>query len=310
MIDDEPDPAVRRRVLARQVADESFRAPAAAVIVDLSARSKPAPGGAINEDHFLVLRFGRQQETLTTSLRAADLPPTYDEHGYAMLVADGMGRGGAGALASRMALATAARLSIAFGRWNLRIDDRTAAVVSERLEWLYQRVEETLNFHGRSDPTLAGMGTTMTAAFSAGADLFLAHVGHSRAYLYRDGELTQLTRDQTLAQRLADQRGPAPINLLVQDPRHLLTDALGGVGAGRIVDVGRVRLRDDDYVVLATDGLTAFVGDEDIADALGNRRTLDEQSELLVDLAVHRGATDDITVIIARYGVPQDATPA
>jgi protein phosphatase len=307
MLEDDPEGGSRRRTLSQPVAGLPFQSAAACVSAEFGASSRTAPGHAVNEDQFLVLGLGRQQVTLATSLGTADLPPTFDERGYGILVADGMGRDGAGALASRLALAAVARLSVAYGRWDLRVDEHSGVVMSERLEWLYQQVEDVLRFYGRSDPLLAAMGSTLTAAFSAGTDLFLAHVGHSRAYLYRDGELMQLTRDQTVEQTLQDHRRPAPVNLVVQDLSHLLTDALGSAGGGRTVDVERVRLRDDDCLVLATDGLTTVLDDAAIADVLANRRTLEEQCRALVDLAFHRGSADDTTVVMARYTVPPAA---
>ena len=122
-----------------------------------------------------------------------------------MFVADGIGGTGPGALASRVALSTLAHLALHYGHWNLRVDGRTAAEIIERAEWYYRRVNEAVIERAKENPLLAGMATTMTAAYGAGDDLFLAHVGHSRAYIFRDGELTQLTSDDTVANRLAAQ---------------------------------------------------------------------------------------------------------
>ena len=100
---------------------------------------------AKDEDHYLVGHLERAQRTLLTSLRQADVPEPFEEHGYAMVVADGLGQDSlcAGGMASRVALSTLAHLGLEFGRWNLRIDGRTAAEVVERVEEFYKRTRPT-----------------------------------------------------------------------------------------------------------------------------------------------------------------------
>ena len=94
------------------------------------------------------------------------------------------------------------------------------------------------------------------------------HVGHSRAYLYRGGLLTRLTRDQTLAQRLAETGRTAPTELAAHDLRHVLTDALGGHAGAPDIDIQNYLLMDGDVVMLCTNGLTDLVEDDKIASVL------------------------------------------
>ena len=130
----------------------------------------------------------------------------------------------------------------------------------------------------------------MTAAYSAGDDLFLAHVGHSRAYVYRDGELTQLTSDDTVAERLAQMPArPAAGRSPTEDLRHILTDTVGGTNGPPVVQTAHFRIWDGDYILLCTDGLTSQVSDDRIAEVLALRRRLDQQCETLIDLALQRG---------------------
>ena len=217
---------------ARLTYDE-FQSLSSSIRAEFAACSHPG-GRRTNEDHYLVLRLGRHQETLVTSLPDDEVPARFDEAGYGMVVADGMGAQGSGEIASRLAVATLAQLLLHFGKWNLRIDPRTADEVMARGRRFYRRVDEAVTDAAREDPELSGMGTTLTAAFSAGDALFTAHVGHSRAYLFRDGLLTQLTRDQTSAQRLNDVGRPTPIELAAHDLEHILTDAIGGRAGERI----------------------------------------------------------------------------
>jgi len=147
------------------------------------------------------------------------------------------------------------------------------------------------------------MGATLTAAFSAGDALFVAHVGHSRAYLLRGGILAQLTRDQTFGQHVVDTGRPAPIELAAHDLRHILTDAIGGRAGRTNIQIGEFRLQHDDCVLLCTKGLTDVVDDESSGAILRQSRRLDERCQALVDLAVARGAIDDVTVVLAEYSI-------
>ncbi len=150
------------------------------------------------------------------------------------------------------------------------------------------------------------MSTTLTATYSAGDELFVVHVGHSRAYLYRSGLLTRLTRDQTLAQRLAETGRTTPIELAAHDLRHVLTDAIGGHAGAPDIEIQNYLLLDGDVLLLCTNGLTDIVDDDKIAAVLrnGGSQELDAQCQTLVNLALERGGPDNITALLARYKIP------
>jgi serine/threonine protein phosphatase PrpC len=279
----------------------------ALVQVEFGAHSQTGAARVANTDHYLVLRLGRHQEAIATSLTAADLPPRFDEYGYAMVIADGGGveASGSGALASRTAISALAHLAIHYGQWTLRVDPGTAESVIDRAEWFYQHAGRAVHRARLSDPSRAEMCTTLTSTFSAGDEMFYAHVGNSRAYLFRDGELTQLTRDHTLEQRLTDWGGPVGVPPGTHDLRHVLTDAIGAGGDAPQVDVERLRLCDNDTILLCSDGLCAAVDDELIAEVLANPRRPNDQCAWLVGLAARRGADDDATALLAHYRIPR-----
>src|SRR5678815_2964375 len=102
--DDAERQAARRAALSPLLASTEFRPLSASVKVEIGAHSGRGSSTRLNDDHYLVLHLGRHQQTIATSLSSADLPPTFDEHAYAMLVADGLGEDGAGAVASRVSL--------------------------------------------------------------------------------------------------------------------------------------------------------------------------------------------------------------
>src|SRR5436190_6418175 len=123
MIGDEDEEAAKvahRKALSPLLSSDDFRPLATSVRVEIGASSR-APSRSLNTDHYLAVRLTRQQEVLATSLTAADLPARFEEYGYAMLVADGLGERGTGSAASRVTLSTIAHLALQYGKWNLRI---------------------------------------------------------------------------------------------------------------------------------------------------------------------------------------------
>jgi protein phosphatase len=301
----EPSDEDRRRALSPLLPAADFSPLSATVRVDIGAESHRGLVRPHNDDHYLVLRFGRRQDVLATSLPPADLPRRFKEFGYALLVADGLGAGGAGSVASRVALSTIAHLTLRYGRWNLRVDPKVAGDVLDRVAWLYDMADEAVVAQRRELPDLMDMATSLTAAYSAGDQLFVAHVGHSRAYLFRQGQLTRLTKDHTIEQQLADSGRPVAMERRGQDQRHILTHAVGATGDRPLVRLEHYRLSHGDCVLLCSNGLTDVVDDGQIADTLAMRRQSGEQARLLVDMAKQAGGPDNVTVLLAQYEIPQ-----
>jgi serine/threonine protein phosphatase PrpC len=294
----------RRAALATLLNIDDFRPVSASVRVECAAHSRPGCGSAANDDHYLVVKLTRSQETVATSLSALDLPPRFEESGYAMLVADGLGEGGAGSTASRVALSTIAHLALHHGKWNVRIEPDTAVEILDRAQWFYARADAAVAARSRFQPVTKGISTALTAAYSAGDQLFVAHVGHSRAYLFRDGALMLLTRDQTLGDHMTSVLRPESAERRAQDLRHILTDAVGATGGPPQVDVDQLALKHGDLVLLCTNGLTDALDDNQIADVLAGRRRPAELCERLTALAIERGGQDDVTAIVAQYQIP------
>jgi protein phosphatase len=290
--------------MASVLTTDDFAPAAALVKAETAARSHRGRRHKENDDHYLVVRLGRYEETLFTSLISLDVPRRFDEFGYAAVVADGIGGDGAGALAARLAISTLARLELRFGQWQMRIDPEIAAEILERSKWFYDRAHDAVLRWYRAHEEVGRIAAALTGVYSVGSDLFVAHVGHSRCYLFRNGQLTQLTRDQTVRARLADAPQPTPVDRALEDAQHVLTNAIGMSATGPNVMVEHFRLADDDSVLLCTNGLTDVVSDSDIANTLASRRTPDEQCDLLVDAAVAAGGTDNLTVVLLNYRVP------
>ncbi|HEY7327329.1 MAG TPA: protein phosphatase 2C domain-containing protein [Gemmataceae bacterium] len=278
----------------------------ASVEVDLGALSDAGMVRSKNEDHFLVARFDRNMQTVLTNLPPGHIPISCGETAYGLLVADGMGGHAAGEIASRNAVSLMVDLVLRTPDWILRLDERWLQKVRQRMEWRFQQVQEALTGQARENPALSGMGTTLTVACSAGAELILVHVGDSRAYLFRQNRLHRLTCDHTMAQSLADVGVIAPEAVATHPMRHILTNVLGGGGERLRVEYREVRLADGDQVLLCTDGLTDLVPDACILEVLRTAKTAADACRVLVDLALKAGGRDNVTVILGRYRISQE----
>lgn len=294
----------RREALSPFLPADDSRPLSARMRVEFGTTSHCGNVRTHNEDHFLILRLTRAQDVVATSLAAADLPAPFEEHGYAMLIADGLGKDGAGSMASRVALSTIAHLALHHGRWNVRVDRRIAEELYERAEWFYNRADEAVAAARRSNPAVENIATALTVAYSAGADLTVAHVGHTRAYLHRRGGLLRLTEDHTIDRHLTRIGRPVSVERRGKDLQHILTDAVGARGDRPMVEVEQFTLEDGDTVLLCTNGLTDMVPESQIAEVLAARRRSQDQCELLAELALAAGGEDNITVVVAQYSLP------
>jgi serine/threonine protein phosphatase PrpC len=280
------------------------------VEVDLAGLSDPGKLRRNNEDHFFAARFDRSMRTLLTNLPEGDIPRKYSETVYGMLVADGVGGAAAGEIASRTAIQALVDLVIETPDWIMRLDEPLAREVLARMERRFQQVKETLVERAKADPALKGMGTTMTVACSLGPVLLTAHVGDSRAYVLRKGgRLERLTRDQTMAQSLADSGAITQAEVATSPYRHVLTSALATRGAFVQVELKRTHVDDGDQVLLCSDGLTEMVPDDAIARELAAPGPSAGVCRRLVDLALEAGGKDNVTVVLSRYRIPP-AAPA
>ena len=162
----------------------------------------------------------------------------------------------------------------------------------------------------RSDARRSGMGTTLTGAYLSDDELSIVHVGDSRAYLLRDGELRQLTRDHSLVEELR-RRGQLTVEEAEEHPqRSIITRALGPE-AEVDLDVHTHQARDDDVFLLCSDGLTSMVREERLREILLGRESLQEAVDALIEEANRMGGRDNITVVLFRVAdVNGEATPA
>ena len=275
--------------------------PANAMRIDVAGLSDKGRVRDENQDHFLVVRAGRYAETIATSLPSGLIPERSEDRGLLMMVADGMGGQAAGEVASRTVLVTLTHLILNHPEWALKVNEKSAADIETRVVARYQALDAALADRMQEDPSLKGMGTTLTVAYSLGLDVFIAHAGDSRAYLFHAGSVRQLTRDHTYVQRLVDAGMLTPEAAAGHQLRHALTNVLGGGKLSVDVELERLRIEAGDHLLLCSDGLTGTMKDEEIAGILGRCASAPESCRRLVDLALERGAPDNVTVVVARY---------
>jgi protein phosphatase len=215
---------------------------------------------------------------------------SYLASGSLAAVADGMGGHLAGEVAS--AAATEQLRSLEDGAaW------RGERSPGEALKWAVTEANRHIREMASGDKSLEGMGTTITAVLADGDVIHLAHVGDSRAYLLRKGELSQLTEDHTLVQELVKQGKLRPEDAKRHPQGSIITRALG-VEADVQVDTATFKIVPGDRLLLCTDGLTGVVDQATIRNVLLRVRDPQQASERLVALANEQGGPDNITVVV------------
>ncbi|MER5371578.1 Stp1/IreP family PP2C-type Ser/Thr phosphatase [Streptomyces sp. NPDC002553] len=215
-----------------------------------------------------------------------------EDSGYAgprlLAIADGMGGAAAGEVASSEAISTIVALD----------DDVPGSDVLTSLGTAVQRANDQLRSLVEEDPQLEGMGTTLTALLWTGQRLGLVHVGDSRAYLLRDGLLTQITQDHTWVQRLVDEGRITEEEATTHPQRSLLMRALGS-GEHVEPDLSIREVRAGDRYLICSDGLSGVVSHQTLEDTLASYQGPQETVQELIQLALRGGGPDNITVIVA-----------
>jgi len=203
------------------------------------------------------------------------------------VVADGMGGAQAGEVASRIAVE-----SFQFG-----LQDATEPELA--LATLALAANSRIHELSHANAEQAGMGTTLTAVYVGEADVAIAHVGDSRAYCLRDGELLRLTDDHSLVDELMRQGRLTPEEAVEHPQRSVITRALGPEGTVE-VDTRSFRARGGDVYLLCSDGLTTMLTEPEIAATLIAHPRLHDAGEALIAAANQAGGRDNITVVLIR----------
>lgn len=247
-----------------------------------------------NEDSFLVADLTSDNASLQPEVRKHLL----GSHGSLFMVADGLGGAAAGEVASELAILTVhAELRQQWGASK----ERDAESFARALKSAAEAANAKIFAYAVEHPESRGLGTTATIAGLLGDTLYLAQVGDSRAYLVRNGQALQITKDQSLMQRLIEAGELTPEEAERSERRNIILQALGPEPTVKI-DLTYQKVRRGDTLVLCTDGLSGLVRKDEIAEILAESNDdLLVACRELIDRANENGGPDNITVIVARF---------
>ncbi len=251
-----------------------------------------------NQDHFLICSLRRQVHILRTSLPDGTRWPAAERLAFLAMVADGVGGSAQGEEASRLAVEGVTEYVAQSMKAYYAADSSAEQDFAQALHDAAMRTHERVVERAKDNPGGRNMATTLTLFLGVWPKAYLLQIGDSRCYLMRDGVLTQITRDQTMAQELVDQ------GVLTRDdaPRtrwaHVLSSAIGGHQTAPVVTEfesvwGQV-------ILLCSDGLTKHVSDERIRERLRAMTSAKQVCEQLLADALADGGSDNITILVGR----------
>lgn len=266
-----------------------------------------------NQDHFLTATLGRELQILQTSL-PQPLPelivmpelPTTERAAFLAVVADGVGGNAQGEEASRLAVEEVTSYIARSLHCFYTVDPAKDTTFGEALEEAARQTHVEILRRASDDTARAGMATTLTLWIGVWPRAYLLQIGDSRYYLLRDGELTQVSRDQTVAQDLIDSGVLAPSAAQRTPWAHVLSSALGGPH-----NTPSVSYIQNDWMIvhlLCSDGLTKHVSDERIRERLRTMTSARQVCEDLLQDALDGGGRDNITIVVGR-ALPRSEQP-
>ena len=253
-----------------------------------------------NEDSFLIgnLAMGDAYSENDLGVLRAEAVPAL------LMVADGVGGAASGELASSLAT------QVVFDKLRERASQgalKGAIVIADSLQQAVFAANAAIHDHSKQNRSHHGMGTTATVGLVVGGMVYFAQVGDSRAYIIRDGVAKQMTKDQSLVQRMVDAGKLTPEQAERSEHRNIILQALGPEKA-IVPELTRDRLMNDDLLVLCSDGLSNQMTAQEIAAMSSKKDDLEALAESLIQRALDTGAPDNVTVVVGRYhilGKPQ-----
>lgn len=266
--------------------------------IDIYGLTHPGKVRQDNQDHFLVCALHKSATVQHSSIPLENLSPGSQRVALLMMVADGVGGGNRGEEASRLALEGVTRYLTRCMACYYGAASNDDAEFYAALQEVARQCHDELVRRGEEDPDYRGMATTLTLYLGHWPRAFLLQVGDSRCYLLRGDELTQISRDQTMAQELIDLGVMRPAETAGTKFERTLSSSIGGHQTAPVVS--KFDLTWDTVVLLCSDGLTRLVPDERIRERLRTMTSSRQACEALLEDALAAGGNDNITVVIRR----------
>jgi protein phosphatase len=261
--------------------------------IDVHGLTHPGKVRKVNQDHFLLCSLRKQMDVHQTSLPDVSRLVRTERLAFLAMVADGVGSGSKGGEAARLAVEAVTDYVAGSMQCYYTADSTDDASLQSHMAITTRAVE---------DRALLGMATTLTLWIGVWPKAYLLQVGDSRFYVLRDGTLTQVSRDQTMAQELVDQGVMTRTDAFSTRWANVLSSSLGGKQTAPVVtamDQGWKNVG-----LLCSDGLTKHVSDERIAERLRTMTSARQACEALLQDALDDGGSDNITIVVGRVVPP------
>lgn len=287
----------------RSLADHTAISKNPAVVAECFGQTDGGRVREQNQDQFLIAALERSLLVEGSSLPAESGSRLTDTpQGRLLIVADGIGGHGGGEVASAVAIDAMAHYAFETMPWLSSNADVTAEELGDGLRAALKKAQARIRRVAKRKGLNEDLGTTLTMAYVVWPDLYLVHVGDSRAYLFRDDKLHRLTRDHTLAQQLVEGNAMTEEEAKRSHLSHVLVNAVGGKTDALDVELHTVKLQFDDQLMLCSDGLYDMVSDASIAKQLQRTNvSVDRVVDALIRDANDAGGRDNITVVLARF---------
>jgi serine/threonine protein phosphatase PrpC len=267
--------------------------------IDVYGLTHPGKVRKDNQDHFLICSLRKQVDVQMTSLPEAEgLTAGNERLAWLAMVADGVGAAAKGEAASRTAVEAVMQYVSRSMHCYYASHSTDDQEFYEALNQAAHLGHAELLRRGEEDPDYRGMATTLTLYLGVWPRAYLLQVGDSRCYVLRQGELTQISRDQTMAQELVDRGVLTAADASKTRLAHTLSSSIGGPQTAPVVTRGDPGW--GNVLLLCSDGLTRHVDDARIRDRLRGMTSAKQVCEQLLDDAMQGGGTDNITIIVAR----------
>src|SRR3954449_4570588 len=274
--------------------------------MDCFGLTNPGLKRPTNQDHYLIADLNKSMRIHDTSLTLDSETRVYGgSQGKLLVVADGMGGEAEGERACTIAVDQLTTYVLNSLSWCFRLEEDSEHDFEDHLKEALDSCQKSIQAAVAAHPEMHSMGTTMTMVYIVWPRAFVVHVGDSRCYLLRNGELDQISVDHTVSQMMVETGKMSREEARHSPMGHALWNVLGGRSTDLAVDVYKLTLERDDVLLLCTDGLYNMVPQEALQELLNSNTSAESACRKLVDLANENGGKDNITVIVSHFLAPK-----